>query len=97
MKTVKEKVKALLKSSPHLRDDDNKLIATVYYYEVGNKIHDMTGYDFLQLFASGKLPSPESIRRVRQKLQEKHPDLRGEKAGARYAEEVDVRNNIHGL
>lgn len=79
MKSVKEKVRFLLTQTPHLRDDDNKLIATIYYNQIGKERLDlMTGMDFLRYFADGKLPSMESIRRVRCILQAAHPELRGQ-------------------
>ena len=78
MKTIKDKVRALLERFPEVRDSDSHLVATFYYYEIGETaIKVMTGYDVLKELASGNLTNAESIRRVRQKLQEKHPELRG--------------------
>jgi hypothetical protein len=37
----------------------------------------MSAYDFLQLFSRGKFTNSESIRRVRAKIQEENPALRG--------------------
>jgi hypothetical protein len=80
MKRIKERVKFLLTKTPHLRDSDAKLIATFWHSEIGGteKLELMTGMDLLHLFANGKLTSTESIRRVRCKIMEQYPELRGE-------------------
>jgi hypothetical protein len=77
LKQAKDKVKALLVKSPHLRDDDNKLIATYYYHESQSNLLKITALDFLHEFADGKFTNPETIRRCRQRLQEECPELRG--------------------
>jgi hypothetical protein len=79
MKDIKAKVEHLLIKFPNLKEDDSKLIATFYYYEAGEKevLSNMSAYDFLQLFSKGRFTNSESIRRVRAKLQEENPALRG--------------------
>jgi len=71
---LKEKIIFLLRKNPSLRDSDNKLIANIWYQESGGVENKM---DFLRLLADGKLTSSESIRRSRQKIQEKNLELRG--------------------
>ena len=98
MKTMREKVKSLLIKSPDLRDSDCKLIATCYYYEIGiNKLANMSGVGFLELLAKGELPSSESIRRVRAKLQEEDYTLRGLNYKIRKADgfqtKIDIKKN----
>jgi hypothetical protein len=81
MKT-KDKIFKLLNKHPHLRDSDNKLIATCWYDEINNKgmnINDMSAMEFLHLFADHKITNPETIRRNRCKLQELNRELRGNK------------------
>lgn len=63
-------VKRMLEDSPMLRDSDRKLI-----WRVWSDLGFVTGRaiiyeDFM------KAPLPETIRRIRQKIQEKHPNLR---------------------
>tara|TARA_R110000823_G_scaffold98500_1_gene213358 strand:+ start:789 stop:1112 length:324 start_codon:yes stop_codon:yes gene_type:complete len=83
MKT-KEKVKFWLEKYPSLKDDDNRLCANIWATEIGevagvtNKIED-----FLIAYASNKLTSAHSIERMRRKLQEEYPELRGEKYNLR--------------
>lgn len=98
MKTAKKRVEYLLNKTPHLRDDDNKLIATYHYFEIGaEKVQNMSAMDFLTLYSEAKLTSSESIRRVRAKLQETKPELRGEKYNRRQQDGDDFTNNIGEL
>jgi hypothetical protein len=98
MKNTKDKVEYLLKKTPHLRDDDYKLIATFWWWEMGKeKTELMTGFDFLDTFSRGKLTHPESIRRVRAKLQEQNPLLRGENYNRRKNDGDDMNSDIHKL
>jgi hypothetical protein len=90
---VREKVEELLRSRPHLRDDDNKLIANIWYNEVAD-IH-ISALDFLGIFAEGGLTSPESITRMRRKIQESDPRYRGENYVARHSEADTVKNGIN--
>lgn len=94
MKGVKPRVELLLKENPHLRDDDNKLIANIWYNEVP-QIKNASALDFLNIFASGKLTSPESIRRMRQKLQESNEEYRGTNYKIRHKEKEVIRIGIN--
>tara|TARA_R110000868_G_scaffold74337_13_gene215058 strand:+ start:34825 stop:35127 length:303 start_codon:yes stop_codon:yes gene_type:complete len=93
MKSTKPKIEELLKSRPHLRDDDNKLIANIWFNEVDDI--NITAKEFLTLFAEGGLTSPESIRRMRAKLQEESPEYRGENYAARHKEKDVVTEGIN--
>lgn len=94
MTSIKPKVEKLLEEHPHLRDDDNKLISNIWFNEVEN-IADLSAMKFLKIFAEGNLTSPESIRRMRQKLQEENENYRGENYKARHKEKETVKNNIN--
>lgn len=86
MKT-KDKVKKLLEKNSKLRDDDNKLQATYWYYELKAKGEDLEGASmlaYLTMYANGELTNAESIRRMRAKLQEEYIELRGEKYNKRH-------------
>lgn len=94
--SCKERVTYLLTKYAHMRDDDNKLIATFWYNEKGQEVvSNMTAMDLLHAFASGQMTNPESIRRMRQKLQEEQPELRGHAYKNRHEAEIDVRTNIN--
>ena len=80
MKT-KETIRKILLEKPHLRDNDNKLIASFWYRELNSKNIDseeITALNFLHKYADNELTNAESIRRMRAKLQEEEPGLRGE-------------------
>jgi len=81
MREIKEMVKHLLVTYPHLRDDDFKLVATYLLFEIGGreKADKITATEFLKNYSEAKFTNFESIRRVRQKLQEENPELRGER------------------
>ena len=85
MKT-KEVVKELLTIKPHLRDSDNMLIAAYWWRELKRKEIDpnkMNGLEFMQMFANNKLTNIKTIERMRRKLQEYCPGLRGKIYAAR--------------
>jgi hypothetical protein len=96
MTLIKDRVKALLEKYPHLRDNDNKLIATIWKQDLKNMgINlDIATYNFLQLYALGELTNAETIRRVRQKIQEENPELRGTVDNLRKEQGEEVRKNI---
>jgi len=99
MKSIKADVRKLLTIYPQYRDDDSKLISAFYYLKYGGReaFENATAFDFLKDFANGRFPFPDTITRVRRKLQEQEPLLRGEKYKERHHLETDVRNNIHEL
>ena len=97
MTQVKDRVKALLEKHPHLRDSDNRLIATMWKYDLlkmGLSCGGLATIDFLNLYSQEKLTNSETIRRVRQKIQEENPDLRGTVNEARQKEGEAVRKEI---
>ena len=87
---TKDKVEYLLEHNPILRDDDNKLIAKIWWSENKNK----TAKNFLIGFGNGKYTSPEAIRRARQKLQEHNPHLRGNLYKKRHQNGATVKTHI---
>jgi hypothetical protein len=94
-KTNTELVKILLEKHPHLRDNDNKLLANIWY--IRSEKLDEGAMDFLNTIAEGKLPSSESIRRVRQKLQELNPKLRGKLYNKRHKMQTQVKQELHEI
>tara|TARA_R110000744_G_scaffold134922_1_gene244198 strand:- start:5221 stop:5535 length:315 start_codon:yes stop_codon:yes gene_type:complete len=103
MKITRNKkiVESLLRAIPHLRDDDNKLLASVWYEQIkksGSLPGDLSGYEILKMVADKQLANSESIRRIRQKLQEINPELRGEIYYERHKEkkrvEIELRNFV---
>ena len=79
MKT-KDIIEKILIEKPHLRDNDNLLIAAYWWRELRQKNIDpnkINGLEFMQMFAHNKLTNIKTIERMRRKLQEENPDLRG--------------------
>lgn len=99
MKSIKNDVRELLIRYPEYRDNDNRLIAAFYYVKYGGKetFEQLTAMQFLFDFAEGRFPLPDYITRVRRKLQEQEPSLRGEKWLERHKLEDETREEINEL
>jgi hypothetical protein len=87
MKQIIDIVRELLEKKPELRDNDNLLMATIW--ESQSNI-----LNFFHRFKTGKLHSPESIRRARQKLQEEYQHLRGDLYEIRQKRQVKVKEEL---
>tara|TARA_R110000823_G_scaffold315684_1_gene449682 strand:+ start:1558 stop:1863 length:306 start_codon:yes stop_codon:yes gene_type:complete len=96
IKSSKNRVQDALIRFPHLRDDDNKLLATIWYRELQQmKFNTLSNtLAFLKLLSEGKLSNAESIRRCRAKLQELHPNLRGNAYLERHKETEEVQKDL---
>jgi hypothetical protein len=97
MSLVKDRVKALLEKHPHLRNCDRKLTATIWKLDLLTTAinpYNFTAIGFLDIYSKGHLTNAETIRRVRQKIQEENPDLRGTVNEARQKEGEEVRKEI---
>jgi hypothetical protein len=85
----------LLTNKEHLRDNDQALIANIWWRELVTQGKDKsTAFELLKVFSEGKLSNPESIRRSRQKIQEEQPELRGESYRARHREQDNVKEQL---
>ena len=93
-----DKLESLLIQHPHLRDDDNKLIATIWKWQIAEVMNlpykTMKADELLKMVATHKLASTESIRRSRCKLQELKPALRGLKYEDRQKAVVKVKKEL---
>jgi len=89
-KKLKERVKDLLVNQIDTRDNDNLLISQIWLDE-GVPVNSI---DFLIKYSKGGFTSAESIRRARQKLQEEHENLRGEKYNERQRKGEEIRQTI---
>jgi hypothetical protein len=90
-------VKDLLSNFPHLRDDSLALLATVWKLEIQRdqlNLNQTTAFDLLTLIAKGEVSNPESIRRVRAKIQEEVPSLRGEKWLKRQRYQSNIKDQV---
>ncbi|MEY4334563.1 MAG: hypothetical protein RLZZ196_3313 [Bacteroidota bacterium] len=85
----------LLTNKEHLRDNDQALIANIWWRELVTQGKDKsTAFEMLKVFSEGKLSNPESIRRARQKIQEEQPELRGQSYRARHREQDNVKEQL---
>jgi len=97
MSLVKDRVKALLVKHPHLRDDDYRLFATIWKFDLLRMREDpleITGERLLFLYSDQQLTNAETIRRVRQKIQEENPELRGTVDDKRKQQAEEIRHEI---
>lgn len=92
---MKEKVEVLLKKYPHLRDNDNALVANIWW--TGVDLKNKTATELLRMLSNKELPNIEAITRARRKLQEENPELRGNTYKGRKEEEQDVRKNMNKM
>lgn len=73
-------VKELLKDKIELRDDDEKLVANVFFqFLLLGKYdpHKISAFKLLELYAAGEIPTAAYIKRVKYRIQLKHRELRG--------------------
>jgi hypothetical protein len=73
-------IETLLTDKEYLRDNDEKLVANVIYqFLLLGKYdpHTLSAFQLLNLYAEGNLPTVDYITRIRRKIQETNPALRG--------------------
>lgn len=75
IKLIEPLVKKILEVDPVARKDDFKLIAEVYY-QLNQEIVDLSFSLVMLGHKELKLPTPETITRVRRKLQAEYEHLR---------------------
>ena len=77
LKTIENRVLAVLKEYPEARNDDMKLyllVSEACIYDT-HGIGDFRFEDVMSNYKAYGIPCFESIRRTRQKIQAKHPEL----------------------
>ena len=84
----------ILLNKPKARDCDYVLYAFVLLaYNVN--LNTLSTRDFLKGLHNKEYPSFEGVGRCRRKLQEKHPELRGNKWNIRHTEQEKVKTEIN--
>ena len=92
---MKNEVKKLLTRYPSLRDNDERLMANIWYKFIGDDtLTYSSGFNVLSMLSKGKLPSYESVSRSRRKIQETNPKLRGEKWIKRQERAKNIKKEI---
>jgi hypothetical protein len=85
-KRIAKKVHSILSEHPEARDDDRILLSLIWAEETSF----MSSTSFLTELMEGKITTPETITRMRRKIQEKHEPLRGDKWKIRHQMEAVV-------
>lgn len=88
LEKLQDKVEYCLEKFERCRDDDRLLIGAVYYKFYG--VDPRTVY-FVDVIKRDDLASFESIRRCRQKAQERRPELRGSREARKRRKEQEQR------
>lgn len=84
----------MLMNHPETRDNDNALIAFLLMDMEFLNLEKISAETFLLNLKNGEYGSLESIRRCRQALQEKHPELRGELYNKRHGYKEEVQQQL---
>ena len=93
--SVMNEVEKMLLRYPSLRDNDERLMANLWYKFIGDDTLTYTsGFNVLSMLSKGKLPSYESVSRCRRKIQQTNPELRGEKWTARHKRAKTIKKEI---
>jgi hypothetical protein len=98
IKKNKERVRELLEKFPHLRDSNEKLMATIWREDIQKMYGNIGGggyYETLRLIADGKLTSWEACTRASRKIQEQNVHLRGSEYRTRKNLAQETRIDIH--
>lgn len=95
IKSITKTVEHFLRNDARTRDNDRLLVLRVWAHQNPFLRGELKFFDFSQDFIKGEYADFESIRRSRQKLQEKHPELRGpgHEVKKELAEEVRTQIN----
>ena len=97
LKSLKSEVKYLLQLKQKYRDNDALLVAGFYWHRQSQSLLTLSASEFLELLINGALPFPDTITRLRRKIQQQNPELRGENYYKRKALESEIREGIHAL
>ena len=96
---LKERIRVYLMSWPETRDSNEELMYIIWQHETDKFILNADGYDVnpLILLKNNKLTSWDSATRAKRKLQEEHPELRGQSYNKRKAKATKVSKNLDDL
>jgi len=95
------RVRHLLEKYEHLRNNDYKLIATLFKMDMREKLNqdpnEALAMDFFKLYASEKATNAQSVIRIRCKLQVDFPHLRGNVWYERHDEQSRVIKDLNNI
>ena len=84
-----KQIKEALTHNPYVRDSDHRLVAWIWKIQMEDTISDSV----LNLLNMGQLTNWETIARMRRKLQEENPDLRGSTWKERHTKAQEISHN----
>jgi len=88
-------IKRLLEKHPHLRDDDQRLAFSLIYFYLGKeKFEAMSLREFADQYTCCKIPSFDSVARMRRIVQRQHPHLLGNRKESRREAEHEIRQSM---
>lgn len=80
LQDLKRLIKNLLINMPNSRDYDKVLLTLVWEFELHNlEKSNCTAMEFFDLYSLHKVSNVDSVSRIKRKIQEEIPELRGEK------------------
>ena len=94
------RVKHLLAESPRYRDNDQLLVARIWWEEmtaIGINPNVASAKQLMDLMVDNRLTQPDTIKRARRKVQEHFPNLRGIIRTHRMQKQDKVKENIRNL
>lgn len=95
--TIKDRIKRLLLKKEHLRNDDGRLICSIWWQDLKKLNLDpdkISATELMNLFINNKITHSESIRRDRAKLQSEFPELRGQLYQERLNKQSKIRTDL---
>ena len=77
-KKLYERVKKILTQHPTTRENDHTLMAVIWHEDITTgPVRPSSATGFIQALSTGTLTNWESVTRVRRKIMEEDPSLRG--------------------
>jgi hypothetical protein len=94
-KLIDRRVTACLLNNPNTKDDDNLLIVNYWKMEMrDNGLNPDNLHTFFDYIMNNQVCNPQSITRIRRKLQMLYPHLRGEKFVERQKKKKKVKADL---
>lgn len=94
----REAVTHWLTAYPPSRDNDELLVGCIWSSIIGkDKLDTTTSRQMLHMMLNGDLPSFDAITRMRRKIQETNPHLRGNNYKERQSKASEVTTKINSI
>ena len=95
---IQKLVRSVLIKIPEARDNDRILCCEIWIREEPSLLlSSSTWRRWAEDFIKGEYTETETIRRTRQKIQEQHPELRGQNYQARQKAGVETTQDINTI